>query len=84
MGLKGNTLTILAVKKAEYGEGIIIRLNNLTDKAILDEMSFMNEVSEVWLTDMGEEKLEKLEVEKCSVEIEVAPFKINTYLVLLR
>lgn len=60
MKLNGNTLVISAVKLAEDGEGIIIRINNPTGEAICDQISFMNEISEAFLADMKEEKLEKL------------------------
>lgn len=79
MSLKGNKLTLCAIKKAEDGKGIVIRLNNLTGKTICDEMSFMNEVSEAYLTDMREEKVKKMSTGKHSLGIEVEPYKINTY-----
>lgn len=78
MNMKSNTLIICAIKLSENGEGIIIRLNNPTDKTIYEKIEFMNQISEAYLTDMNEEPVEKLEKENNLISIEIKPYKILT------
>lgn len=79
MSFKDNSLVLCAVKLAEDGEGIIVRVNNPTENHAHSEMSFMNEINEAYLTDMKEERQLILAARGNTLSIEVGPYKINTY-----
>lgn len=65
-----NNLVVSAVKKAEDGEGVIIRLFNGKDhKNIGDTLTFNYDISEAYYTNLKEEKTEAIEIQNNTIKI---------------
>jgi len=74
-----NTLILNAVKPAEDGEGVVVRITNPTSLTVHDEIYFMNEIVSACLTNMEEDERQMLTPEKHSLKVAIAPYKICTY-----
>lgn len=65
-----NNLVISAIKKAEDGEGFIIRLfNGKNHKNVSDTMKFNFDISEAYYTNLKEEKTEGIEIKNNTIKI---------------
>lgn len=65
-----NNLVVSAIKKAEDGEGFIIRLFNGKDhKNVSDTIKFNFDISEAYYTDLKEEKTESIEIKNNTIKI---------------
>ena len=63
-------LVVSAVKRAEKGNGVIIRLFNGKDhKALDDELRFSYDISEAYYTDLKEEKKEAIEIHNNGIKV---------------
>ena len=73
-------IQVSGIKKTQDEEGVIIRLYNPTDETINCSISLACSVKEAWLTNMNEEKQEKLKFNKTNVILKFKPCKIITLL----
>ena len=63
-------LVVSAIKRAEKGNGVIIRLFNGKDhKAFDDELRFSYDISEAYYTDLKEEKKEVIEIHNNAIKV---------------
>ncbi len=69
---------IETVKQAEDGEGIILRLYESQRKQCQAQLHFPFKVSGAWLTDLLEEKQDRLEFLDGAVTLELKPYQIAT------
>jgi alpha-mannosidase len=69
---------IETVKKAEDGEGIILRLYESQRKQCQVQLHFPFKVTGAWLTDLLEEKKDRLEWLDRTVTLELKPYQIAT------
>jgi mannosylglycerate hydrolase len=76
-------IVLSALKKCEYRDSIVLRLFNPTLKDIGANIRFFRPVKEAWLTNMNEERREKLPVVENIVSIQFGHKKIVTCEVLL-
>lgn len=76
--IKGSSLILCAVKLAEDGDGIVIRLNNPTGGILNEELEFFNSLGEAYLTNMNEEPVERLEIKENRIALKVPPYKVIT------
>jgi len=77
--IKPETLMVSAIKKAYSDNNIIIRLFNPTNKSLKGTLEIFCGIKRAWLTDLNEEKKEKIPVQSDkSVLLEVGPKKIMT------
>lgn len=70
---------ISAVKPAEHGDSVIVRLFSIADKPIYAELKLPDLVSEVYITNLKEERIQQLDIDKGILPISVEPFEIKTY-----
>ncbi len=75
-----NPLTnVSAVKLAEdRNDTLIVRINNPTDEAIEETLTFLRSIEKAWLCSMNEEPVEDLPTSGTSVNLTLAPYKIVT------
>lgn len=75
-----NKLVVSAVKKAEDGEGMIIRLFNGKDhQNVEDTITFDHDISEAYYTNLKEEKTESIPVEGRTIKVkELSHCKFTT------
>lgn len=65
-----NHLVVSAVKKAEDGDGLIIRLYNGKDhQRVKDTLKFYDSISEAYYTNLKEEKIEKIEIQNNTIKV---------------
>lgn len=65
-----NHLVVSAVKKAEAGDGLIIRLYNGKDhQKVKDTLKFYNPISEAYYTNLKEEKIETIEIQNNTIKV---------------
>ena len=65
-----NNLVVSAIKKAENGEGFIIRLfNGKNHKNVSDTIKFNFDISEAYYTNLKEEKTEDIEIKNNTIKI---------------
>lgn len=65
-----NNLVVSAIKKAENGEGFIIRLfNGKNHKNVNDTIKFNFDISEAYYTNLKEEKTEDIEIKNNTIKI---------------
>ena len=76
--LEAQHTRLTALKKAEDGKGIVIRLVEQTGQAEQVRLSFPNAFTRVALTNLLEEPVEMLAVKQHSVCVPIAPWKIVT------
>ena len=55
-------IALSAMKKSEERDSLILRLYNPTMESVDTELKFYNKIREVWLTNMNEERREKLDI----------------------
>ncbi len=60
--ITSDKIALSAMKKSEERDSLILRLFNPTPEKVETELKFYNAVREVWLTNMNEERREKLEI----------------------
>jgi alpha-mannosidase len=77
-------LVVSAVKAAEDGEGIVVRLWNASREEVLGSILFWNEVEQAWETNLLEEPLTALEVEGKRVYFRAKGCEIKTLKILNR
>jgi alpha-mannosidase len=83
-GLASSALTFSAMKEAEHGGGVIIRLYNPTGSGVRDRLQFEACVVRAWKVSLNEESREELVVQENHVlPLEVPPWGIITVLVEL-
>ena len=73
-----DNVIIEAVKEAEYGDETIVRLYDCKNARTKATVSFGFDVSEVYLGNLSEKKLKKLNVKNNKVTLEIKPFEIVT------
>ncbi|OAA31552.1 hypothetical protein AT15_05620 [Kosmotoga arenicorallina S304] len=69
---------LTALKKAEKGDGIILRCANLSSNQDNIEITLSPKIEEAWLCSLSEEPLEKLEITDGKIELSCKPKKILT------
>ncbi len=70
-----------AVKQAEEGNGLILRLCELFGERTPVTLRFRQEVREAWETDLLEQRTKALPAARRAVSVELMPFEIKTLLV---
>lgn len=76
-----DNVIIETVKEAEYGKETIVRLYEAKNYRTRATVSFGFDVSEVYLGNLCEKKLKKLNVKNNKVSLDVKPFEIVTLIV---
>lgn len=76
--MKSNKLVLCAVKQSEDGEGIILRLNNMSSETVSETMCFAEEIGEIYAVSLDEQRRELLCKNTNTVTIEAKPYKIFT------
>ena len=71
-------IILSAMKKCEHRDTLILRLFNPTDKEIVGKIKTFSPINEAWLTNMNEERREKLKIENKSLSIGFGKKKIVT------
>ena len=71
-------IVLSVLKKCEHRESVALRLFNPTNKEINGVLTFYQPVKEAWMTNMNEERREKLEIEKHGLNINFGKKKIIT------
>ena len=70
---------VSAIKKAYQEDAIIIRLFNPTEKYLKGSLEIFPGIKKAWLTDLNEEKIEKIAIQSDgSISIKAGPKKIIT------
>lgn len=78
VSVSGDGVIVETVKKAENGEGYIVRLYDSANTRSTKTLRFGVPVKEVYVCDLLENELEKVETEYDEVKLEVKPFEIVT------
>jgi alpha-mannosidase len=81
--IEAKDIVLSALKKCEYRDTVVLRLFNPTLKDIDANIRFFRPIKEVWLTNMNEERREKLPVKDNLVSIQFGHKKIITCEVML-
>jgi alpha-mannosidase len=76
--LNHSNVMVETVKLAEEGEDLIFRLYETAGTHALLTLPIEMNLSEAWLADLMEEKLEQLQFNGGSVELDFTPFEIKT------
>lgn len=77
--LKGANLQLASLKRAEDRKtSYVARIFNPTSKPVNGELKFFREVKSAWLTNLNEDRREKLDPKKNSLKIKVGKKKIVT------
>jgi len=76
--LEPANLILSALKKAENGNGIIIRLFNPTDKPVTAVLACPMKLKSVWLVKLSEARVKKLPVRGTAVQTPVKPGQVVT------
>jgi len=71
---------VSAFKKAEYGEGVAIRIYNLNEEETEVQLKFSEKFSQAWRSNLIEEKEEKLELEDGILRFTLGNQSIETFL----
>ncbi len=71
-------MTLEAVKRAEDGEGLVVRLVERTNALARGRLTFDRPVKRAWSTNLLEENETELEVEDGAVRFEARPYEIVT------
>ena len=71
-------INIGAVKRAENGEGYIVRLNETNNARHKVTLEFSETIKAAYLCDLLENNQAQLQVEKNKIELNVKPFEIIT------
>lgn len=77
------SLCFSTLKLPEEGEGLVVRVYNLSDRSASGTLMFDRPVKRAQLTNLKEQPLSDLIAERCQVKLELAPWKIGTVLVQL-
>ena len=78
ISVKPVELVVTALKKAEDSGWLVLRFYNISGEKVEGEVTLGFKAREVWLANLNEEPLERLEVEEGSIRVSVAPHKIVT------
>lgn len=78
ISIEPKEIALSSLKRSEKGETLILRLFNPTEKEIEGKLKTFKEIKEAWLTNMNEERREKLEVNGDLVSIKFSKKKIIT------
>jgi len=82
MELKEGNLALSGIKKAENGDGIVLRLFNPSDRVTTERIELPHGFKSVHMTDMNENVMGQLtDIDGNIVKVEVSPFKIITLIV---
>ena len=76
--VEGDPLIVSTFKKSEEGEDVVVRLYNPSSKYVRATLKLYKAPGEVWLSNLNEEKVTKLEVSGEKFEVELSPYKIVT------
>jgi mannosylglycerate hydrolase len=76
--IDASEIVISAVKKAEQGNELIIRMFNQSDSKIRASMKLNFEVKEIFETKLNEIKIRRLELSNEKVELDFEPWQIKT------
>ena len=71
-------INIGAVKRAENGEGYIVRLNETNNARHKETLEFSETIKAAYLCDLLENNQAQLQVKKNKIELNVKPFEIIT------
>jgi mannosylglycerate hydrolase len=90
LSVEPTNVIVSAIKRAEDGNGIIVRLYNTTNQKVEGKLTFYRKVREAITVNMREEHLRETEKQKevCrvngeQVSLELLPFRVNTLKVKL-
>lgn len=78
-----SSLCFSTLKLPEEGEGLVVRVYNVSDHAASGTLAFDRPVKRAQLTDLKEQPLSDLTIEGRRIKLELAPWKIGTVLVQL-
>lgn len=78
------SLVVSAVKRAEEGNGVVVRVYNPTRRSLHATMSFSFEISMASVVNLNEDFVESIMHEKTSFEMDVDPCRIVTVMVTPR
>ena len=76
--MKNGNLSLCALKLAEDGSGIILRLNNPNAQIVNETIRFDGIVKKVYAANLGENERELIYENTCEIELTVKPYKILT------
>ena len=76
--IEPDRLQITAFKKAEDGEGFILRLFNPSESKVEGSVVFSKKIDEVWECRLDEEKIGKMSVQRRSVIVHLRPWQVFT------
>ena len=72
-------IALSAMKKSEERDSLVLRLYNPTMENVETELKFYNKIREVWLTNMNEERREKLDItDKNMIALSFGHKKVQT------
>ncbi len=77
--VKPESLNLSSLKTVEDEEGFILRIYNITDDEVSGEITINKNLSEVYCSNMAEEKVEELEVKAGTIKQTFAPHEIKTW-----
>ena len=72
-------LILSALKQAESGVGLVLRIYNPTEKAVSTTIKLCNPIKQAFITDMEENPLKKATLKSGNLLVELNPKKIGTY-----
>jgi alpha-mannosidase len=82
--IKSDKISIAALKQCEKRPTVILRLFNPTLNEAETEINFHFPISEAWITNMNEERREKITIDKNSIRLNFGHKKIITLEVELK
>lgn len=77
-------IRISAIKPAENGEGIIMRLFSIADEPVSLELTLPEQIGRVYETNLKEERIRRVEADKGLLTLYVEPGQIITFELLLK
>lgn len=78
ISIEPNQIALSTLKRSEKRDSIILRLYNPTDQLIEGKLISFKEIKEAWITNMNEERREKIEHEQNIATIKFSKKKILT------
>lgn len=76
--IEAENVIIEAIKKAEVGDDIILRLYEAAGATTTTAIMFDTEIADIWQTDLLEEQSESIEIQHRSITLTLKPFEIQT------
>ncbi len=76
-------IVLTALKKCEHRSSLVLRLFNPTYSEINSKLTFSSDINEAWLTNMNEERKEKISVEGKIINVKFGHKKIVTVEVVI-